>query len=67
MNKLSERTYTTTIEDAADGSGDGILTIPPEVCEDFGWSEGTVLNIEIVNGEIILEEANNVQSNTTSS
>ena len=32
------------IEDAADGSGDGILTFPPEMVEELGWKEGDTLN-----------------------
>jgi hypothetical protein len=66
MSKLSEKVYTTTIENANDGSGDGILTLPPELCEEMGWSEGTLLNVEIVNGEITLQEVKNVQNSTTS-
>lgn len=33
-----------TIEDASDGSGDGILTFPPEMVEELGWKEGDTLN-----------------------
>ena len=34
------------IEDAADGSGDGILTFPPEMVEELGWKEGDTLNLK---------------------
>jgi bifunctional DNA-binding transcriptional regulator/antitoxin component of YhaV-PrlF toxin-antitoxin module len=33
------------IEDAADGSGDGILTFPPEMVETLGWKAGDTLNL----------------------
>jgi hypothetical protein len=35
------------IEDAQDGSGDGILTFPPELIEETGWKEGDTLNLEV--------------------
>lgn len=35
------------IEDANDGSGDGILTFPPEMIEEVGWKEGDTLNLEV--------------------
>jgi hypothetical protein len=35
-----------TIEDAPDGSGDGILTFPDGFCEKVGWEEGDTINIE---------------------
>ena len=35
------------IEDAGDGSGDGILTFPPELIEQTGWKEGDTLNLEV--------------------
>ena len=35
------------IEDANDGSGDGILTFPPEMIEDLGWEAGDTLNLEV--------------------
>ena len=44
MNEI----YTTHIQDASDGSGDGILTFPPELLEKMGWKEGTVLEMDLV-------------------
>ena len=43
MNEI----YTTHIQDASDGSGDGILTFPPELLEKMGWKEGTVLDLKV--------------------
>jgi hypothetical protein len=55
-NNTTENTWTTYIEDANDGSGDGILTLPPELCELKGWKEGTVLKMTVENGTLVLEE-----------
>jgi len=51
-------TWTTTIEDINDGTGDGLLTLPPELLEKTGWGEGDTLNIDIdlVTGSIILSK-----------
>jgi hypothetical protein len=43
------------IEDAQDGSGDGILTFPPELIEETGWKEGDTLNLKVSeSGSIII-------------
>lgn len=55
-NNMTDTTWSTTIEDAEDGSGDGILTLPPELCELKGWKEGTVLNLEVSDGILIITE-----------
>jgi hypothetical protein len=55
-NNSIEKTWTTTIENAEDGSGDGILTLPPELCEIQGWKEGTVLEIDVIDGCIYISE-----------
>ena len=44
-------------------NGDAILELPPELCEDLGWKEGTVLNIELENGQIIISEVNDDDKN----
>ena len=42
------KTYGTfIIEDANDGSGDGILTFPEGFCDEYGWKEGDTLNLEV--------------------
>lgn len=41
------KTYTATIEETADGSGDGLLTFPPEIIEELGWKEGQELNLDL--------------------
>lgn len=59
MNK--SKTYTGEIVEICE-NGDSILQLPPELCEDMGWSDGTVLNVELVDGQIILSEVKNVSS-----
>jgi hypothetical protein len=46
-----------TIEEADDGSGDGILTFPPEFIEKTGWKEGDTLSMEVSPlGTLILQK-----------
>ena len=59
MNK--SKTYTGEIVEICE-NGDSILQLPPELCEDMGWSDGTVLNVELVDGQIILSEVKNASS-----
>lgn len=42
------------IEEAEDGSGDGILTFPPEMIEELGWKEGDTLNLEVSEDQTII-------------
>jgi len=51
---MNGKYWTTTIEDAGDGSGDGILTLPPDLCELRGWTEGTVLHMDVKDGCIYI-------------
>lgn len=54
MNK----SYEGKIEDAKDGSGDGILIFPQEMIDDLGWKEGDVLDFSNEDGNIILKNLN---------
>lgn len=48
----------TTIQDADDGSGDGILELPSDLLMQLGWKEGDLLTIEKMDsGELILRRA----------
>jgi hypothetical protein len=49
------KTYTANVAEICE-NGDAILELPPELCEDMGWKEGTVLNIELVDGQVVLSE-----------
>lgn len=42
-----ENSWITYIEEAEDGTGDGILTFPPELIEKMGWKEGTTLHLVV--------------------
>ena len=54
--KCMTKTYSTIIEDAPDGSGDGILTFPDEMIEELGWKEGQKLDLYVDEyGRIILK------------
>jgi hypothetical protein len=54
----TQKTYgPITIEDANDGSGDGILTFPPEFLEETGWKEGDTISMEVSDdGKLILRK-----------
>lgn len=51
---MTKKVYTTTIEDAEDGSGDGILTFPPEILEETGWKEGQLLKLSYIDDKIYI-------------
>ncbi len=38
------KSWTLNVEEADDGSGDAILTFPPDLLEQAGWKEGDTLN-----------------------
>lgn len=52
---MTEKKYIGEIVEVCE-NGDSILQLPPELCEDMGWTDGTVLKIELENGCIILTE-----------
>lgn len=49
------KTYIANVVEICD-NGDAILELPPELCEDMGWKEGTAVNIELVDGQVVLSE-----------
>jgi hypothetical protein len=51
---VNPKTYTGTIVDANDGTGDGILTFDPELVELFGWEEGDKLDLTVDPDGIII-------------
>ena len=55
MNKY--KSYVAEVVEICD-NGDAILQLPPELCEDLGWKDGTVLNLEAKNGAIYINEVN---------
>lgn len=54
----TQKTYgPITIEDAEDGSGDGILTFPPDFIEKTGWKEGDTISMDVSpEGTLILRK-----------
>ena len=46
--------YNVTIEDAGDGSGDGILTFPEQFLKDEGWLEGDEITFKRNQDKIIV-------------
>lgn len=64
------KSYVTLIEEAPDGSGDGILTFPDEMIAELGWKEGQRLQFSVSEeGNIILkavpyENVSSEQQNT---
>jgi hypothetical protein len=59
---MNSKTYSTTIEDAGDGSGDSVLTIPPEILEEMGWKEGTLLNVQEKDGNLYITEVKDTKT-----
>lgn len=59
--------FEATIEDANDGSGDGILTFPPEFIEQEGWKEGDLLEMKLENGKLIIKHLGNNQNDRNDS
>lgn len=49
------KTYMSEVSEICE-NGDAILDLPDELLKDMGWGEGTVLNIELIDGKIYLTE-----------
>lgn len=49
------KSFTTTIIDAEDGSGDGILQFPDDFLEESGWKEGDRLSMRVEDTALIIE------------
>lgn len=53
---LSEpQCWTVRCQDPADGSGDIIVDLPPELLASFGLGLGDELTIEVIDGAIVLK------------
>lgn len=49
------KTWTVTLEDAKDGSGDAILPFPDEMIIELGWEVGDLLDLSLDDaGNIII-------------
>lgn len=51
--------WTVKCQDPADGSGDIIVDLPPELLASLGLSVGDVLTLEVINGAIVLTPKSN--------
>lgn len=49
------KTYTSKVLEICE-NGDAIIELPPELLEDMGWAEGTILNIDEKDGHVIITE-----------
>ena len=47
---------TTTVVDAGDGTGDGMIEIPDELLAALGWREGDVLNVKVREPSVLVLE-----------
>ena len=58
--------WTITVEDADDGSGDLIIPFPDDLLESAGWKEGDVLEwIDNKNGSWTLRKKDESSTDTT--
>lgn len=48
------KTFTTTITDTDDGTGDGILQLPEDFCKEDDWREGDRISLEVKDGSIVM-------------
>ena len=53
---MSNKIWTAEIIEADDGTGDAILQFPDDFIAETGWKEGTVLNLAVRNGLLIITE-----------
>jgi len=60
LNKY--KSYTSNVLEICE-NGDAIIELPPELCKEMGWGDGTVLNIESKDGAIYLNEVKTTEKN----
>ncbi|MFK3643654.1 MULTISPECIES: AbrB/MazE/SpoVT family DNA-binding domain-containing protein [Pseudomonas] len=53
---------TVVCQDSADGSGDVIIDLPPEILAAMGVGLGDLLSIELVNESIVLKPIHDIDS-----
>lgn len=49
------KTYTSEVVEILE-NGDAILQLPDDLLADMGWKEGDTLNVECVDGVIVLQK-----------
>ena len=48
--------FTTTVVDAGDGTGDGVIEIPNDLLDALGWREGDVLSVIVREPSVLVVE-----------
>ena len=48
-------TWTVRCQATADGSGDFIVDLPPELLAEMGWGLGDILTVEVIDDSIVLK------------
>ena len=48
-------TWSVRCQDTADGSGDFIVDLPPELLAEMGWGLGDILTVEVIDDSIVLK------------
>lgn len=56
---MPNKIWTTELIETDDGTGDAILQFPDELIAETGWKEGTVLNLLVEDGVLIIKEKKN--------
>lgn len=56
--------WTVRCQDTADGSGDVIVDLPPELLASLGLVLGEALTIEVIDGAIVLKPKRSTSSNS---
>ena len=56
---MSNKIWTTELIETDDGTGDAILQFPDDFIAETGWKEGTVLNLMVEDGVLIITEKKN--------
>ena len=52
---ITNKSYSTKIVDANDGTGDGILILPEEIVKYNDWNEGQAIEMEYREGKLYLK------------
>ena len=59
---MHNTSWTVTVEEAEDGSGDIVLPLPPELLETQGWKEGDIFKLVITeDGKRLLKKIDPIE------
>lgn len=62
-NMSETQSWTVRYQDTADGTGDVIVDLPPELLTSLGLVLGDELTIEVIDGAIVLKPKRNTSTN----